>query len=146
MKLSAMRWTKLNTGFDAEPNAPIPRVTVNGCDVLVRFFLNPFIWGDVQEQDEAALLFHDVFMCRIGSTNDEGFYRGQCRFSNTGIPWGDFYELQESDWQRTFPDDLVMVLPSLIGDPRLKHYLYYFRDQTFECLAKGFDYRRLGRA
>jgi hypothetical protein len=118
-----MNWTKLNTTFDAEPNAPHPRVVVSGSNVAVRFFLNPFIWDDVEDNDEATLTFHGVLMYRLGSTNDEGFYRGQCRFSNTGIAWGDFYELQESDWQYSFPEDGIVVSPMLSGDLSLKHYL-----------------------
>ena len=63
-----MQWTKLNITFDADPNAPCPRVAISGTDVVVRFFLNPFIWDDVQDQDEATLEFHDVLMYRLGST------------------------------------------------------------------------------
>jgi hypothetical protein len=107
--------------------------------------LNPFIRDDVNDGDEAALLFHDVFMYRLGSTNDEGFYRGQCRFSHSGIPWGEFYELQESDWQRTFPNDRIVVQPKLGSDLHLKHYLFYFRDETFECIARSFEFRRVDK-
>src|SRR4051812_46334239 len=103
----AMRWTKLNTTFDAQPNAPHPRVGIEGDIVRVRFFLNPFIWEDIQDDDEAELIFEGVTMYRLGETNDEGFYRGQCRFSKTGIPWGQFYELSESNWQNNFPGDGV---------------------------------------
>ena len=138
-----MRWTKLNTTFDAEPNAPDPRVSVQGDVVRVRFFLNPFIWDDVQDDDEAELTFESVTKYRLGSTNDEGFYRGQSRFSKTGIAWGNFYELSESGWQNSFPGDGVVV--SEPNTTALKHYLFYFRDETFECIAHRYEFRRLGR-
>jgi hypothetical protein len=139
-----MRWTKLNTTFDAEPNAPDPRVTVDGDLVTVRFFLNPFIWADVQDGDEAELIFRRVLMYRLGATNDEGFYRGQCRFSSSGIKWGDFYELHESNWMQWFPADKVVV-SSRNEEAGLKHYLFYFRDETFECVAHGHEFQRMKR-
>jgi hypothetical protein len=139
-----MRWTKLNTRFDAEPNAPDPRVSAQGDVVRVRFSLNPFIWDDVQDGDEAELVFEGATMYRLGSTNDEGFYRGQCRFSKTGIAWGDFDELSESNWQHSFPADRIAI-----SEPKdttaLKYYLFYFRDETFECIAQRYEFRRLGR-
>jgi hypothetical protein len=139
-----MRWTKLNTTFDADPNAPEPRVAVSGDTVQVRFFLNSFIWDDVADDDEAELTFIDVIKYRIGSTNDEGFYRGQCRFSTTGIEWGNFYHLDESNWQNSFPTDAVIISdPQSMSAP--KHYLFYFRDETFECIARRYEFQRLAR-
>ena len=140
-----MRWTKLNTTFDAEPNAPRPRVFVVGGNVTVRFFLNPFVRSDVHEGDEGLLTFRGVLMYRLGPTNDEGFYRGQCRFSHSGIAWGDFYELHGSAWQETFPADRVLVSTCLKDDPSLRHYLFYFRDETFECIAKGVQFHLCAR-
>ena len=140
-----MHWTKLNTTFDAEPNAPEPRVHVYGNIITVRFFLNSFIWKDVEAGEEAVLTFRDVFMYRLGPTNDEGFYKGQCRFSSSGIEWGHFYELEQSDWRNSFPEDRVVVDPTMAEMPGLRHYLYYFRDETFECLAKSYDFGRVDK-
>lgn len=138
-----MHWTKLNTNFDAEPNAPTPRVWLNGSSVVVRFFLNPFIWKDVEENQEACLVFHNAHLYRLGSTNDEGFYLGQCRFSGTGIEWGNFYELHDSNWRQDFPLDRVTLSPNACAASDFKHYLFYFRDETFECIAMGFEFERL---
>lgn len=139
-----MRWTKLNVTFDAEPNGPEPRVSVEGDIATVRFFLNPYIWDDVEDGDEGELVFAGVVMYRLGATNDEGFYRGQCRFSKTGISWGDFYELFDSQWETNFPRDRVIV--STPKEPsQLHHYLYYFRDHTFECIAHSWQFWRVGR-
>jgi len=140
-----MYWTKLNTTFDAEPNGPQPRVKVCGTSITVQFFLNSYIRDDIEEDDEAELTFHDTLMYRLGPTNDEGFYKGQCRFSATGIKWGEFYELAGSNWQRSFPTDRIVTGPALLEKPDLKHYLYYFRDETFECIAKGYEFQRLAR-
>jgi hypothetical protein len=141
-----MRWQKLNTTFDADPNSPMPKVTITGDQVTVEFYLNHYIWDDVQPGEKAMLTFSGTYMYRLGSTNDEGFYRGQCRFSGTGIAWGDFYELDESLWQQSFPSDrIVLGVPGVLT-AGLKHFLYYFRDETFECVAQGYEFRRIGRA
>ena len=143
--LLAMRWTKLNTTFDADPNSPRPRVTVAGDRVTIEFFLNSFIWNDVQPDDKATLTFTGAFVYRLGSTNDEGFYRGQCRFSESGIGWGDFYELHDSRWQQGFPADKVVLAVPGVVPTGMKHYLYYFRDETFECVAQNYEFQRIGR-
>jgi hypothetical protein len=40
--VTRLAFTKLNDGWNAEPNAPHPRVIVSGTDVLIKFLLNPF--------------------------------------------------------------------------------------------------------
>jgi len=90
-----MEFIKQNNGWDAEPNAPAPKIEIEEVtsNLLLSFYLNAFIHDDVDEDDIGVLEFNNCFKYRIGSTNDEGFYRGQCRFSNTGIEWGNFYKM-----------------------------------------------------
>ena len=109
-----MKWTKLNLTFDAEPNAPAPQVSVVGRDIRLVFYLNPFIWPDVHEEDKGCLLFHDCLKYRLGSTNMDGFYFGQSKYSNTGIQWGDFYVLEGLDIRGHHTDyDLDINMVSL---------------------------------
>ena len=35
-----------------------------------------------------------MFTIPIGPTGDEGWFRGQCRFSKLAPAWGEFYEIQ----------------------------------------------------
>lgn len=68
----------------------------------------------------------------MGDTNDEGWYRGQCRYSRIAPAWGEFYEIEGPDPLRDVPSDWHMLSPIV---ERTRHFLFYFRDETFECLA-----------
>lgn len=137
-----MKFIKLNNGWDAEPNAPMPSIELLEAIPVIRvsFYLNSFIHKDVEEEDKGILEFINCYQYRLGSTNDEGFYRGQCRFYNLGIEWGHFYNIIESTWRTDFPRDKIIVESKLINNPNLNHYLFYFRDETFECIAESYNF------
>ena len=78
---TATTFRKLNEGWNAEPNAPDPEVTVCGDDVLLSFVLNPFQFPQFAEEQRGLLRFNGCQRYRLGPTNDEGWYRGQCRTS-----------------------------------------------------------------
>lgn len=136
-----MKYKQLNMDWGAEPNAPDPQIDHDSSDGNLRltFYLNPY--NDVEEEVRAEIKFFKCYMYRLGLTNDEGFYKGQCRFSKSGIRWGEFYQLEETDWKRTFPSDKVILQEHLMNEEGLKHYLFYFRDNTFECIAKEYQYK-----
>jgi hypothetical protein len=46
---------------------------------------------------------------RLGNTNDEGWYRGQCRFSKLAPAWGEFYEVEGDPLMDKAPDDWVQL-------------------------------------
>ena len=75
------RFVKLNEGWNAEPNAPAPMVSRSGEDVILEFDLNAFRYKNFAEGDRGRLVFRGCWRYRLGSTNDEGWYLGQCRFS-----------------------------------------------------------------
>lgn len=128
---------QLNHGWNAEPNAPVPAISRDGAEVVLSFFLNPFQFKQFQKEDVGALRFRDCLRYRLGPTNDEGWYRGQCRYSGTAPGWGEFYELIGDDPLQDQPTDWVQVAPS----PRpYRHFLFYLRDHTFECMASDWSY------
>src|SRR5437763_1705683 len=88
------RFIKLNDGWNAEPNAPAPIVHRAGNDLAVDFRLNPFQLKRFSAGDRGRLIFHNCWRYRLGETNDEGWYLGQCRFSKIAPGWGEFYEVQ----------------------------------------------------
>jgi len=88
------KFTKLNEGWNAEPNYPNPRVSTSKLALKLRFLLDPWVYPGFAEGDEAELVFSDCWRSRLGSTNDEGWYRGQCRFSGRAPCWGEFHELE----------------------------------------------------
>ena len=129
------RFIKLNDGWNAEPNAPAPAVFRSGDNVTLEFDLNAFRYKDFVEGDRGRLVFRGCWRYRLSSTNDEGWYLGQRRFSNIAPEWGQFYEVQGDLKFESSPTDWLVVGPE--PQSPAKHFLFYLRDQTFECDAES---------
>lgn len=127
-----LSFTRLNEGWNAEPNAPCPNAGADGEDVLLHFLLNAFQYPGSEEEVFATLRFTGCARYRLGSTNDEGWYRGQCRFSGKAPAWGEFYLVRGEDSILGAPQDWKRL-----SGPGGRHFLFYFRDHTFECSAEG---------
>ena len=123
---------KLNRGWNAEPNAPEPRIETEGHDLVLTFLVNPYQYSEFKEDEMGMLRFIHVEKFRLGPTNDEGWYRGQCRFSKIAPKWGEFYLVTGDESLMNFPNDW-RYLDSTKSSR--KHFLFYFRDNTFECAA-----------
>lgn len=145
----ATNFHKLNADWNADPNSPDPQLRVAGNDVILTFFVNGFIYPHFKEGDRAELRFHDCCTYRLGRTNDEGWYRGQCRFSGIAPEWGEFYEVSGDlkldvsppDWKGTpCPLEWKRNGAERTG---LRHYLFYLKDETFECEAASWSFRTL---
>jgi hypothetical protein len=124
---------QLNIGWNAEPNAPEPKARWDGEDLHLSFrpgFYEP----DKIVEIVTGITFLQCSRFRFGSVNDEGWYRGRCRFGREARSWGEFYEVSGD-----------LHLDQVLGDwnsradptPGSKHYLFYFRDEEFECDAEG---------
>ena len=86
------------------------------------------------EEDELGFLrFLNCARYRLGATNDEGWYRGHCRFSQVAPEWGEFYEVA-GDSTLEGPIDWHVLSEKTAN--QLHHFLFYLRDHTFECLAE----------
>jgi len=128
---------QLNHGWNAEPNAPFPEVQVTGSSVILEFLANPFQFPAFVSGQRIRIAFHGVWRFGFSSVNDEGWYRGQCRFSRIAPRWGEFYELSgdlklehcEVEWRYLAEQ----------AAPGTRHFLFYFRDETFECDATSWD-------
>lgn len=89
----ATQFRQLNEGWNADPNVPNPIVQIEGCDVVLTFFANAFRFKAFSEGQRIRLRFTGARRYRLGPTNDEGWYLGQCRFSGEAPAWGEFYEV-----------------------------------------------------
>jgi len=132
-----LSFRKLNDGWNAEPNAPHPRVAISGDDVLLHFLLNPFQFKSFAGEDEGVLRFRNSSRYRLGATNDEGWYGGQCRYGKLAPGWGEFYEIVGPDPHRMEPIDWTLVHEASTSS---RHFLFYFRDETFECIATDWTF------
>jgi hypothetical protein len=135
--LVSTRFTKLNERWNAEPNAPDPQATVVGGDVHLDFRLNEFQFPELARFKGGRLIFKNATRFRMGRVNDEGWYRGQCRFSKLAPAWGEYYEVQGDLVPDRPPDDWHAVGGSVCESPR--HFLFYFRDEEFECDAEDWE-------
>jgi hypothetical protein len=138
--MSIPSFKHLNGDWNAEPNAPEAEVAVNGTTVRLTFFLNPWAYQAVEEE-RGSLAFSQCSLWRLGSTNDEGWDAGQCRYSKSAPRWGEFYELFGEDDQRFTPTDWHELMPI---SPEQRHFLFYLRDNTFECFAAEWRFERNG--
>lgn len=128
---------KLNQGWNAHPNAPEPSVRVEGGDLLLAFRPNPFMFPEYQRVAGIELKFHRCMRYRLGPTNDEGWYRGQCRFSKLAPGWGEFYEIEGDLLLNALKTEWTEIAGKNV--PGARHYLFYFRDDTFECDAESWS-------
>jgi hypothetical protein len=126
-----LTFLQLSDEWNAAGNAPNPTFALDGADLLLKFNVNALQFPDFDEDEIAVLRFVNCARYRLGPTNDEGWYRGQCRFSQLAPAWGEFYLIRGKSNLLNAPSDWTVVEPS--GDGR--HFLFYFRDNTFECVA-----------
>lgn len=130
---------KLNENWNAEPNAPEPVVRVEGPDVVLEFALNSWLFPQFGAGQRGHIRFRGARRYRMGSVNDEGWYRGQCRFSSVAPAWGEFYEVSGDLKLRECPDDWIEIASHRGSASR--HFLFYFRDEEFECDAQDWEFR-----
>ncbi|MDR1190433.1 MAG: hypothetical protein LBK60_02045 [Verrucomicrobiales bacterium] len=122
-------FTRLNSNWNAEPNNPNPQAVWLGKDLRLQFYMNPFQFPQFKKGDIGIITFADCARYRFGEINDEGWYRGQCRFSQV-IPWGEFYEVSGNLKLDEIPDDWITRTKDQF---KRRHFLFYFRDNEFEC-------------
>lgn len=136
--LSFMKTTfrQLNRAWNADPNAPYPKIVVQGTDLDLSFKVNAFMYPQFSEGDLAKIQFLRCRRYRLGPTNDEGWYRGQCRFTRVAPKWGEFYHVEGDLRLQDAPQDWI-ELGEIASDSR--HYLFYFKDETFECDAESWE-------
>ena len=136
---SRTNFVQLNADWNADPNAPGPRVAIEGDAVILEFLANPFQFPGFNQGQLLRLRFRGATRYRLGETNDEGWYRGQCRFSGLAPAWGGLYEVS-GDLKLDRVTDWIDVPDSQPSEQR--HFLFYLRDETFECSANSWQLER----
>jgi hypothetical protein len=157
----ATTFTKLNEGWNGAPNGDDPQVVIEGKNLFFEFRLNNLMYPQYKNAEKGILHFSNCWRYRLGETNDEGWYRGQCRFSRLAPEWGEFYEVQgdllieaqlnpkafyiEKFGIQMKPYSLDWVV---LGNETnsSRHFLFYLRDQTFECDASDWNFSVKWRA
>lgn len=125
----------LNTNWNAEPNAPDEEVYEGPGYISLYFTANPWAYDGFDENQRLELRFHGCSKWRLGETNDEGWYSGLCRFSDKAPQWGEFYEVTGNTLSDNSPNDWQHIEDST----GKKHFIFYLRNNTFECEADSFE-------
>jgi hypothetical protein len=126
--MSLTTFHQINKNWNAEPNAPYEELHVIENKVVLSF--------DSNEETKYWLIFPQCWRFRIGATNDEGWHKGDCRFSKIAPEWGHFYLIEGELLENKINDWKVGPSKRIKGS---KHFLFYLRDSTFECDASGFN-------
>lgn len=136
----SIQFKHLNSTWNAEPNAPNEEVKILGEGIVsLEFFVNPWAYQGYSEGQRIKLTFNQVVKYRLGETNDEGWYRGWCRFGKLAKKWGEFYQVLGFSKQVKEVTDWINLTKE--NDVSTNHYLFYLRDNTFECFANSFDFQ-----
>lgn len=90
-----IKWERLNTHWSAEPNAPRVAIRTESGAVILRFDYTTTApeWKAARPDDLLELVFHRCYVYRLGPENMDAFYFGQSRYSNSGMEWGEFYQV-----------------------------------------------------
>jgi hypothetical protein len=127
-------FARLNDGWNAEPNAPGERIAVSPSEVTLSFLMDSARFPTYAPNDVGTLHFANCWRYRLGATNDEGWCRGQCRFSGIAPEWGEFYELSGDLRAGEIRGDWTVSGEPIAGT---RHFLFYLKDSTFECDASS---------
>ena len=138
--MTRLFFLRLNKAWNADPNGPESLVDAVDSSVRFRFLLNHFAY-DAWDGEFGCLTFSDCSAWRLGGPNDHGWYSGQCRYGRIAPEWGEFYEIIGDDDLRDRPADWRTPPTPGRGD---RHFLFYLRDETFECIAADWRFERDG--
>jgi hypothetical protein len=129
-----IEFQKLNINWDADPVSSMPICWEENNNVSLDFFLNYQNNDNYKEGERARIVFQNCEKYTLNSCNDESFYFGQYRIKPTELEWGEFYELKNYN-DRNFPNQVS--LENDINEIR-KHFILFFKDETFEVIAESF--------
>ena len=132
-----MTYTQITTDWNADPNDPQVQLSVGSLSVSLEFSLNNLQFDNFKIGDKAKLTFLNCHKFSFNNMNDEGYYMGQYRYKYNELPWGEFYKL-ETNWKTDFPRRHT-VLNEDINIDKLHHYIFFFKDNTFECVAEKYE-------
>jgi hypothetical protein len=128
-------YVQITTDWNADPVSPEIDLKVNGIDLIMDIYLNNYRFDQYKEGDKVKIRFKNCAEYSLNTCNDEGFYYGQYRIKPTELEWGEFYEIKKG-LDRNLPNPIVQITND---NSDKKHFIFFFKDETFECLASEYD-------
>jgi len=133
-----IKFHRLNRSWNAEPNAPNEKIYIDQSSLFLEFNVNPWEYSGFAENERVTLKFISCSNYRLGPTNDEGWYLGQCRYGKAAPKWGEFYQICGAALDVANSNGWIKI-----NYARMKrHYLFYLKDNTFECYADSYEFLR----
>lgn len=132
---SSVDFIKISTDWNADPVSPEVDLKADNADLIMDVFLNYFVFSKFSEGDRVKIRFKNCSKYSLNICNDEGYFYGQYRIKHDELPWGEFYELK-SGVDRNLPAPVTKIQEDSEDN---NHYIFFFKDETFECLASGFE-------
>lgn len=132
--IQSIDYKQLSIGWNADPVSPEVKVKIQDYGLLLEIGLNYFAFKDYKEGDRVEIFFKGCSKYTLNSCNDEGYYFGQYRIKPSQLPWGEFYEITGGA-DTNFPEPVVLSPEK----ENQKHFIFFFKDETFECLADNFS-------
>lgn len=127
-------FVKISDNWNADPVSPEIDLKIVRQDLVMDIFLNYFAYDNYSEGDNAIITFKNCSKYSLNTCNDEGYYYGQYRIKPNELPWGEFYEIKSG-----LGKDIPKPVVELSNDHNEKrHFLFFFKDETFECLADDY--------
>jgi hypothetical protein len=130
-------FVRLSSGWNAELDDPFPVAQEQGTDLILAFVINPMMSPKFKRGDICKVTFKNCWRYRLGHPNREEWRQGQCRFSRRAPSWGEFYQVSGNLLLSECPEDWKIMGPASL---RSRHFLFYFRDSTFECDAEDWTF------
>jgi hypothetical protein len=135
--MAGLSFKHLNLDWNADPNDPHVELSLNGDKVSLTFGLNSFAHR-AEPGEIATLQFCGCSRFRWDATNDHTWFEGTGLYSGQAPKWGEFYEVAGDT--RSIEDDEWVVLSEDFPDSR--QFLFYFRDDAIEIVARDWLLRR----
>lgn len=126
---------QITTDWNADPVSPEIELKIDGIDLIMEIYLNHYQFNQFNEGDKVKIRFKDCAKYSLNTCNDEGYNYGQYRIKPTELVWGEFYEIKNG-LDRNMPHPVVKIQND---NQERKHFLFFFKDETFECLASDFE-------
>jgi len=127
-------YVQITTDWNAHPVSPEIEIAINGADLQMTLFVNSYVFNNFEEGDKAIVAFRNCAEYSLNTCNDEGYFYGQYRTNPSELPWGEFYEIKNG-LSRIFPQPVVELAKDRSNK---RHFIFFFKDETFECLAEDY--------
>lgn len=152
MTTTKIKLKELDLGFSSDIGAPMPTVLATEYKVYLLFYIgkpNPnfdglsvHIRGTNTDIGVALVTFDNCISYKFGMPNDEAI-EGHPYYSLGLLPYSVF-EVENSDWIRHLEQiNSVHEHHKKELFNKYKHFIFFFHDSNFECVAESFIVEKL---